>query len=61
MHFEIYRLSDMSRLSRVCSSLKFAQYCGFIAHGIFKLNTLTDSGFLPFCCSVGSICRPNFY
>nr|DAO86066.1 MAG TPA: hypothetical protein [Bacteriophage sp.] len=32
----------MSRLSRVCSSLKFAQYCGFTAHGIFKLNTLSD-------------------
>ena len=38
----VYRLSDMSRLSRVCSSLKFAQYCGFIARGIFKLNTLSD-------------------
>ena len=42
MRFEIYRLSDMSRLSRVCSSLKFAQYFRFTAGGIFKLNTLSD-------------------
>ena len=37
-----YRLSGMSRLSRVCSSLKFAQYFRFTAGGIFKLNTLSD-------------------